>query len=146
MPTRRQKRVAQRIVEEVSAEIRTLKDPRIGFVTVTGATVSPDLHEAKVWVSVLGDAETQKATFEALTHSARHIQTRIGPRLHIRVTPQLRFVYDDLVEHADGIARLISEARASDPNPASPEESGGEFGEDDTHEGDAGEDESGGMD
>ena len=124
MPTRRQERINQRLVVEISDIIRTLKDPRIGFVTVTGASVSPDLQNARIRVSVLGEADVTAKTLAGLQHSAGHIRALLGRRLAFKVTPQLEFVYDRTIQYADDIARLIAQARASDPNPgpATPEE------------------------
>ena len=125
MPTRRQQRVNGRIVEEVSAAIRGLKDPRIGFVTVTGAEVSPDLRHAKVFVSVLGDDAVRDETLAALKHSAGHIHHQIGDALNMKYTPHLEFCYDESIARADAMSRLIQAARASDPDPL-PHEDGAE--------------------
>jgi len=117
MVTRRQERVAHRIIQEVSEAIRALKDPRIGFVTITSAFVSPDLHDARVFISVLGEVEEQDTTLAALQHSARHLQSVIARPLGLKVTPRLEFVHDHTVQRADEMSRLIAQARASDPNP-----------------------------
>ena len=116
MPTRRQERVNNRLVQEVSNALRKLKDPRIGFVTVTGAAVSPDLREAKIRVSVLGEAEQQQATIKVLQHAIGYIQSVVAGKLELKVTPRLTIVDDHSSQYAQDITRLISEDRASDPD------------------------------
>lgn len=130
MPTRRQERVNNRIVQEVSEVVRELKDPRIGFVTITRAEVSPDLRHADVFFSVLGDETTAQETTEGIQHSARHIQRDIGPRLGLKYTPELHFKYDMNIQYADRMSRLIQEARDSDPNLVDPDGEADPDGED----------------
>lgn len=117
MPSRRQERVNGRIVQEVSAALRNLKDADLGFVTITRAEVSPDLKNARVYYSVLGDEEQAAKTQHALERAAGHIRREVAPALQIRYTPELRFLYDRRIETTDRITHLIEEARASDPNP-----------------------------
>ncbi len=116
MPTRRQERVNNRLVQEVSDALRRLKDPRIGFVTVTGAEVSPDLREARIRVSVLGSEDEQQSTMRALQHATGYIQSIVAGKLELKVTPRLTITADRSSEYADNIARLIAEARATDPD------------------------------
>jgi ribosome-binding factor A len=115
MPTRRQERVAHRIVQEVSAIIPTVRDERIGFVTVTACEVSPDLRHAKVLISTLTEGEERETSLNALRHAAGYIRGELGHKLQMKYTPRLHFDFDATIETQDKMLRLIAEARASDP-------------------------------
>ena len=91
-----------------------LADPRLGFVTVTGVETSPDLHSAKVFVSVLGDATDRDATLEALRSSHGVIQSRIAAETRMKRTPTLTFHYDDTIEKGVRISRLLDEGAEDD--------------------------------
>jgi ribosome-binding factor A len=84
-----------------------LQDPRIGFVTVTAVETSPDLRTAQVHVSVLGTDEEREATMEALRAAHGVIQKSIAAELHMKRTPSLKFVYDDSIERADRLNRML---------------------------------------
>jgi ribosome-binding factor A len=84
-----------------------LQDPRIGFVTVTAVETSPDLRTAQVHVSVLGTDEEREATMEALRAAHGVIQKSIAAELHMKRTPSLKFVYDDSIERADRLTRML---------------------------------------
>ncbi len=114
MPTRRQEKVNARLVVEISQIIRELKDPRIGFVTITAAQVSADLSSAKILFSVYGDRQAIDDSTAALQHAARYIRRRLAEVMAIKIVPYLAFVYDRNIAYADEMSRLISEARASD--------------------------------
>jgi ribosome-binding factor A len=86
-----------------------LQDPRIGFVTVTAVKTSPDLRNAQVHVSVLGSDEEKAETMKALQASHGVIQRAIASQLRMKRTPALHFVYDDSVERADRITRMLDE-------------------------------------
>ena len=86
-----------------------LKDPRIGFVTVTGVKTSPDLRHARVYVSVLGDAEAVSASLEGLRSAQGFLQGRIGGELRLKHTPTLTFFHDDTAERAQRLERLMDE-------------------------------------
>jgi ribosome-binding factor A len=109
-------RVAEEFRQELSALIaRGLKDPRVtGFVTVTGAKMSPDLKEVTVYVSVHGDEAVQSQTLEGLRAAATFLQREAARNLRLRHTPHLRFVYDESIERGDRIERLLKEAKAKD--------------------------------
>ena len=77
-----------------------LKDPRIGFVTVTGVETSPDLRHAKVYVSVLGGQGQRERTLTALDAALASCRTRINAGVHMKRTPQLQFFYDDTLDRA----------------------------------------------
>ncbi|MCX7933758.1 MAG: 30S ribosome-binding factor RbfA [Planctomycetota bacterium] len=114
MPTRRQEKINARLVVEISHIIRELKDPRIGFVTITAAQVTADLSEAKILFSVYGDSQEIDNSTAALQHAARYIRRRLAEVMEIKTVPYLAFVYDRNIAYADEMSRLISEARASD--------------------------------
>ena len=106
-------RVAEEFRHELSGLVaRGLKDPRItGFVTVTGARMSPDLKEVSVWVSIHGEEKVRKETFAGLESAAPYLQTEVARRLKLRHTPHLRFRYDGSVAEGDKIDRLLKEVR-----------------------------------
>ncbi len=113
MPTRRQQQVADAIQKEVSVLIqRGMKDPRLGFVTVTRAEVSPDLHHAKVFVSILGTPEEQEASMQALASAAGFLRHELGSRLTMRYIPSLQFRSDISIAHSDRIAQLLNQLEA----------------------------------
>ncbi len=87
-----------------------LKDPRIGFVTVTAVDTSPDLRHAKVWVSVLGDDKQRRLTMAGLQSAHGVLQRAVASQLRLKQTPQLDFAYDDTAERAERVERLLAEA------------------------------------
>jgi ribosome-binding factor A len=94
---------------------RGLKDPRVtGFVTVTGAKMSPDLREATVYVSIHAEPAERERTLEGLRSAAGWLQREVARSLRMRHTPHLRFVYDESVERGDRIERLLREAKDKD--------------------------------
>jgi len=109
-------RVAEEFRQELSQLLaRGLKDPRItAFVTVTGAKMSPDLHEVAVYVSIHAEEVERKRTLEGLHAAATFLQREVARNLRLRHTPHLRFVYDESVERGDRIERLLKEAKAQD--------------------------------
>jgi ribosome-binding factor A len=113
MPGRRAERLAEQIKEELSLIIDgEVEDPRVGFVTVTGAKLSADLRTAKVYVSVLGTEEEVRGSLAALRHASGFIRQQLGNVLRMRHTPELHFVYDDADVRAARIAELLSEEAA----------------------------------
>jgi ribosome-binding factor A len=108
--------VAEEFRHEVTSLLsRGLKDPRVtGFVTVTGAKMSPDLKEVVVWVSIHGEPAERERTLEGLRAAAGWIQREASRALRLRHTPHLRFAYDESVERGDRIERLLREARKKD--------------------------------
>jgi ribosome-binding factor A len=121
MPSRRQQQVADAIHKEVSVLIqRELKDPRLGFITVTRAEVSPDLHHARVFVSIMGTPEEQAASLKALESAAGFLRHELGTRLTMRYIPALQFRADISIAHSDRIARLLTELAAEEGGAASP--------------------------
>jgi ribosome-binding factor A len=90
-----------------------LKDPRIGFVTVTAVDTSPDLRHANVWVSVLGDDKQRRLTMEGLRSAHGVLPRAVAAQLRLKHTPQLDFAYDDTAERAQRVERLLAEADES---------------------------------
>ena len=101
------------IQQAVSEVIRGMKDPRVGFVTVTGVDMSEDLRHAKVYVSVLGSEEVRRGTLEALEHGAAYIRREVGRRIQIRHTPELLFRYDRSLEQGVKMDKLLDGLRKS---------------------------------
>jgi len=112
--TDRMRRVNEALREVLSEGIGSLKDPRIGFVTVTGVDTSPDLSHATVYVSVLGSARKRDATIAGLQSSHGVLQTRVNRELRLKRTPQLTFQYDPTVERGVRLSRLIDELNADE--------------------------------
>ena len=108
MPTDRMRRVNEAVREVLSARIsQGLKDPRIGFVTVTAVETSPDLRHARVFVSVLGDQPEREATLEGLASSHGVLQAQLASELRMKRTPTLEFAYDASVDHSMRISELL---------------------------------------
>lgn len=119
MPTSRMRRVNQVLREVIGATITTeLQDPRIGFVTVTAVDTSPDLRHARVHVSVLGSEDEREATMAALRSAHGIMQSAINAELRLKRTPALTFHYDESLERADRITRMLSEDEPADVAPA----------------------------
>jgi ribosome-binding factor A len=124
MSKHRPNRLAETLKEEISQLIRVeLKDPRIGFVTLTSVDVADDLSHAKVYVSVLGTEEEGNASLDALNRAAGFIRSEIGKRVRLRHTPSIVFKYDPSIQHGAHIAKLLKDVGASD-----------ETGKEDSHE------------
>src|SRR5919108_973884 len=105
----RMRRVNETVKQVLSEAVGELKDPRIGFVTVTGVETSPDLRQARVFVSVLGDERKREKTLAGLAAAHGVLQARIARELRMKRTPQLAFEYDQSVERGVRMARLIDE-------------------------------------
>ena len=103
------RRVNEALREVLSEGIGELKDPRIGFVTVTGVEASPDLRHARVYVSVMGSARKRDATLAGLQSSHGILQSRVNRELRLKRTPQLTFEYDPTIERGVRLSRLIDE-------------------------------------
>jgi ribosome-binding factor A len=84
-----------------------LKDPRVGFVTVTAVRTSPDLRHARVYVSVLGDQAARDASLEGLRSAHGFLQRRVAGELRLKHTPTLDFAYDDALERGQRVSELI---------------------------------------
>src|SRR5437764_217534 len=111
----RLRRVDEAVKEVLSEGIGELKDPRIGFVTVTGVRTSPDLRHARVFVSVLGSERKREQTLAGLAAAHGVLQARVARELRLKRTPQLAFEYDPTVERGVRMTQLIDEL-APDPD------------------------------
>jgi ribosome-binding factor A len=106
----RMRRVNEAVREVLSVAIGTeLKDPRIGFVTVTSVSTSPDLRHAHVYVSVLGDERQRAESLAGLASSRGYLQRRVATDLRLKHTPQLAFEYDDSTDRGMRISELLRE-------------------------------------
>jgi ribosome-binding factor A len=105
----RMRRVNEAVREVVSEGVSELKDPRIGFVTVTGVETSPDLRHARVFVSVLGSEAKRRKTLAGLAAAHGVLQARVAGELRMKRTPQLAFEYDPTVERGVRMTQLIDE-------------------------------------
>lgn len=108
MPANRMRRVNEAVREVLSSRIAAgMRDPRIGFVTVTGVETSPDLRNATVFVSVLGDDAQQAQTIAGLEDSRKELQSAIAGELRMKHTPRVKFELDDSAERAIHVSELI---------------------------------------
>ena len=92
-----------------------LKDPRIGFVTVTSVACTEDLREAKVYVSVMGDEKKAHDTLNGLNSSLGFVRREIGKRIRLRFTPEISFALDTSLSYSDHIQRLLNEIHEDRP-------------------------------
>lgn len=108
MPSDRMRRVNEAMREVLSdATSHGLKDPRVGFVTVTEVDTSPDLRHATVFVSVLGTPEEREASLEGLRSAHGYLQRRVGDELRLKRTPTLQFAHDDTASRAARLNELL---------------------------------------
>ncbi len=115
MTGHRRARVAEEMREQIAKLVaRELKDPRIGFVTVTRVEVTADFGHAKAYVSVLGDDKQKRETLAALQRAQGFVRREVGRRMRMRVLPEVQFVYDKGIDATDRIARLLDEVRSRD--------------------------------
>ncbi|MEI7554752.1 30S ribosome-binding factor RbfA [Candidatus Chlorohelix sp.] len=106
--SRRTEQVAEMIKEIVSTLIqRDLRDPRLSFVTITRAEVSPDLKHAKLFFSVMGNEESRKDTFKALKGASGYLRRELFRHLQMKYVPELHFEFDGGIEHGDKIQRIL---------------------------------------
>ncbi|HEX7745894.1 MAG TPA: 30S ribosome-binding factor RbfA [Micromonosporaceae bacterium] len=109
------RRHAERVRELVASVVRTqIKDPRLGMITITDARITPDLRDATVYYTVLGDAGEQAATAAALDSARGLLRSTVGKALGLRHSPTLTFVHDDVQEQVKHIDDLLAAARSAD--------------------------------
>ena len=114
MTTHRARRVAEAIRGVLVAAVREVRDPRVGFVTLTEVELSPDLKQARVYVSTLGDAASRDAAVEALNHAVGFLRHAVATRAALKYTPSLRFVPDPTLERGSRVEALIQEIHADE--------------------------------
>lgn len=106
----RSTRVGEQMKKELGEIIsRKIKDPRIGFVTVTDVQVTGDLQQAKVFISVLGDEEQRQNTLKGLAKAKGFIRSEIGQRIRLRKTPEIIFEFDESIDYGNRIESLLHE-------------------------------------
>ena len=111
-PYRREK-LSSEIVREAAKILQgEIRDPRLGFVTVTKAEVSPDLKYAKIFVSIMGDEKKKKLSMNGLKHARGYVQAQLSRRIKTRVFPEVRFVLDESIDKAFKITKIIDELAA----------------------------------
>lgn len=112
MSNLRANRVGEQIKKEMGDIITTkLKDPRVGFVTVTDVEVTGDLQQAKIYISVLGDQEKKDETLLGLAKAKGFIRSEIGKRIRLRKTPELIFEYDEALEYGNRIETILRDLK-----------------------------------
>ena len=114
MTHRRNERVAEEIRGVLADAIREVRDPAVGFVTLTGVDLSPDLRQARIFVSRLGTETDRDAAVRALNHAAAFLRHAVATRARLRYTPYLRFVSDPTIERGSRVEAIIQELHAAD--------------------------------
>lgn len=112
--TPRMRKVNELVREVVADAVRDLKDPRIGFLTITGAETSPDLRHSIVFYSVLGSDEEKKGTAAALKSAKSRIQGALGRETRLRYTPVLEFRVDPSIDEGIRISQILADLEDSD--------------------------------
>lgn len=107
----------ERVAEEIRKEIATMlfgeiHDPRIGFVTITKVQLSKDLRQAKVYFSMIGTEKEKEKTTQGLQSASGYMRREIGKRLKLRYFPELTFKFDDSLEYADRIEKIIKDIKS----------------------------------
>jgi len=116
MTVKRSEKVAEAIHELVSALLlKGVKDPRIGFTTITWVKVSDDLHLATIYFSVIGSDEEKKSTESGLNSARGFIRRELGKSLRMRYVPDVLFRYDESVDYGQRIDTLLDELHATEP-------------------------------
>jgi len=111
----------ERLAEAIKAEVSDLlfhevKDPRIGFVTITAVEVTPDLRTAKIYASVYGSPEEQRAAIEALQKARGFLRGELGRRIRLRYTPEISFKFDPSIIRGARVMELLSEIKGGGEN------------------------------
>jgi ribosome-binding factor A len=119
-------RVGEEIRQELSDMLSRgdIHDPGIGFITLTRVAVSPDLQQARVFYTSLGDDKSRKETSKALTRATPYMRRQIGARLRLRRVPELEFRFDQSIEHQDRVERIIRDLHEHPPEALHPETAG----------------------
>src|SRR6266852_5849235 len=118
----RQKRVADRLLQEISALLLGMNDPRLSLVTVTVVNIDRELEHANVFVSTVGDAARRKEVMRVLNGAKGYIRREVSQRVQLRRAPELVFHWDPSPEKAEQISQILDELKSS--GPAAPSEAG----------------------
>jgi ribosome-binding factor A len=110
-----------RVADLIRAELallltREVHDPGIGFVTITRVQMTPDLQQARVFYTALGDDQARKGTARAIERAGPFLRRQIGSRLRLKRVPELTFLYDESIAGQDRIEQLLNEIRTADPD------------------------------
>ena len=111
VPGTRPDRVAEEIREVLAEELPSLKDPRIGFVTIVGAKASPDLRHAWVYYTTLGSDTERRSTAAGLRSATPHLRSVVGRQVRLKFLPELHFEEDRSIEHGQHIERLLRQVQ-----------------------------------
>lgn len=106
-------RVREAIKEILASEVERLKDPGVGFVTITDVTISPDLRNARAFYTVYGSDVERAATRDGLRRATKHLRSALARQIRLRFTPTLEFVEDPVPERTQRIDRILSDLHAS---------------------------------
>jgi ribosome-binding factor A len=110
MPKFRVGRVGEQIKKEISQLIQTeMKDPRIGFITVTGVDVTGDLSQARIYLSILGSEEQKEASLHGIARAKGFLRSELGRRMRLRHTPEIEFRFDSSIEYGSHIESLLQQ-------------------------------------
>lgn len=124
---RRTDRLNEQLRQEITLLVRDeVRDPRVGLATITAVQTSPELDHAKVYFTTLGEAEEREEVLAGLRSAAPFLRRELGKRMHIRRVPELHFEIDRVLEEAQKIERLLSEALPRDLPPADEEPDAGD--------------------
>lgn len=108
MANLRAHKVGEQMKKELSDIIgKRIKDPRVGFVTVTGVDVTGDLQQATIYITVLGNDEQKEETIDGLSKAKGFIRSEIGKRIRLRKTPEISFAFDESIEYGNRIDTLL---------------------------------------
>ncbi|MBD2866802.1 MULTISPECIES: 30S ribosome-binding factor RbfA [Paenibacillus] len=110
-------RVGEQIKKELSQILQAeLKDPRVGFITVTGVDVTNDLSQAKVYLSVMGTDQQKEDSLKAIEKATGFIRSELGKRIRLRITPELLFQFDTSIEYGSRIDALLNQINKGNPD------------------------------
>jgi ribosome-binding factor A len=123
---------ASRVGDQIQAELaslltRTVHDPGIGFLTITRVKLSPDLQQARVYYTLIGDDQAKRESARALNRATPFLRRQVGQRLRLKRVPELTFFYDESIEKGDRVERILQELKmeqAARPGPGDDESPG----------------------
>jgi len=123
---------ASRVGDQIQAELaslltRTVHDPGIGFLTITRFKLSPDLQQARVYYTLIGDDQAKRESARALNRATPFLRRQVGQRLRLKRVPELTFFYDESIEKGDRVERILQELKmeqAARPGPGDDESPG----------------------
>lgn len=114
MTHHRAERVGEQIRAALASAVREIRDPRVGFVTLTGVSLSPDLKQARIYVSRLGSEGERNAAVDALNQAAAYLRHEIAVRARLKYTPAIRFVSDATIERGSRVEAILQQIHADD--------------------------------